>query len=259
MSRIGVIWVGFNTEEYVEASLRPWIEARRDKLGGHEFVICAVNQPFKGFEVTEIDDTKEALLARMAALQIDNVISYNDDNPVAVTETEARGAALRWLVEQGCEISVMCDSDEFWTTEQIARALSFVATHPHHVWWRVCLRNYVFDDSTYLVEPFTPPRIHRLKVQGTLTAAGFEQDNDIWYGRVDGMPISQRELPSATIPRGSVWVRHLSWPNSPRSRRKIEYQLRARCWPSCTFAWDDSQGGLIFNPALPAPETARDE
>lgn len=255
MSKIGIIWVGFNCEDTLERSLAPWIAARRDRLNSHEFAICAVSVPFEGFGEEATDKTRTLLGFASTRDDIDHAIVR--DKPMK--ETEARGAALRWLTEKGCVLSIMVDADEFWTIDQISKAITFMEERPFLCWARVCLKNYVFDTKTYLVEPFQPPRLHRLTYQGVYRAVGFEQDNDVRYEMLPGGAlVGQEGLPHATVPKNLVWVRHESWPNSNRSRLKIEYQLKGRNWPSCSFSWDDSQGGLVWNPSLPIPETETD-
>lgn len=253
--RIGVIYCAYQTEDLVEASLRPWIEARQTRLAGHDYVICAVSVPFEGFPNDQPEDRTRAILgAHAQAGDIDHAIVR--DHPMA--ETEARGAALKWLVEQGCDTLWQVDSDEPYETAQIAAICDFVAARPLVTWFRLCLRNAVFDSKTYLVEPFTPPRIHRVTtVRGCFyTADGFCDDNNVSYrdswhtGRPD------TAFPSATVPRQLAWIKHLSWLNDDRSRRKVAYQ-QGRGW-TCSFDWDDAQGGLIWRAGQPVPETARD-
>lgn len=254
MSKIGIIFCAYGTLDLTPASLAPWLAAKAARLGGHDYILAAVSCPFSGFPDAKDDGTVDYLFKQVGHEKIDHLVV--SDTPIP--ETEARGRALQWLVGQGCDLSIMVDSDEFWTIDQIAKVITFMVDRPFLCWAKVCLKNYVFDMKTYLVEPFAPPRIHRLAFQGAFTAAGFEQDNDVWYSRIDGMPISQQEMTSATIPKGLVWVKHLSWISNERSRKKIKYQTVGRGWGSCSFSWDDSQGGLIWNPALPVPETAVD-
>lgn len=257
MSKIGVIFCSYGTLDLTPASLAPWLAAKASRLDGHEFLVAAVSCPFSGFPDAKDDGTVESLRKCLDEGQIDHL----ETNSFPIPETEARGRVLHWLAGHGCELSIMVDSDEFWTADQISKALSFMESRPHLAWVRVCLKNYVFDTKTYLAEPFSPPRIHRLFYRGVHphSAVGFEQDNDVWYEQRAGGPrVSQGQLPSATVPRSQVWVRHHSWLSNERSRKKIEYQLIGRKWPSCSFSWDDTKGGLIWNPDLPIPETETD-
>lgn len=253
MSKYGIIWVGHQCEDTLERSLAPWIEARKSRLGGHGFVICAVSEPFEGFQQGEHDNTRLQLYAHHQNGEIDNLIV--GDEPTK--ETKARGDALRWLRAQGATHLWQHDADEFITTDQIAAIARFVEARPVD-WYRLSLRNQVFTPNQHLVEPFTPPRIHRVHNPGGFVAAGFHQDNNVYYERPwDGERILDTQMASLTVPKGVAWIAHESWLNNSRSKSKIDYQ-RARGWPNCSFSWDDSKGGLIWNPSLPIPETETD-
>ncbi len=250
---IGLIYCAWQAADLVPLSLTPWIEAKRARLGGHEFVICAVSVPFESFPQTEqLDDTLHLLRLQHAPREIDHLIS--GDKPMK--ETEARGAALRWLISQGCTHSWMVDSDEIYTTDQIAAICGFVTSRPLTPWFRLSLRNAVFNAETYLVEPFTPPRIHKLAMVN-LAAFGFWDDNNVLYRSTGGTLVRDIELSHLTVPKQCAWIKHLSWLNDARSKAKIDYQLNGRKWPTCSFAWDETKG-LVWNEALPIPETAHD-
>jgi hypothetical protein len=263
--KIGVVYIAWQSEDLLTASLQPWIEARATRLGGNDFVICAVSVPFEGFPQEEKRDKTQALLAAKHDLgYIDQVIM--GETPLA--ETEARSRALDWLKTQSVTEVIQVDADEIYATSDISSIFTFVAKRPEIAWFRLCLKNYVGingDGKTYLVEPFTPPRIHRINLQGGFTAYGFYNDNDICYtGGITRNVKRQDQFPSMTIPKSVVFVPHYSWPASERSHRKIRYQIEGRKWPSCSFSWDDTKG-LIFNEAhvralgQPLPETAQDE
>lgn len=251
MSKFGIIWVGYQCEDMLGRSLAPWIAARRDKLGGHEFVVCAVSVPFEGFEAANHDMTRLQLYTSQQTGEIDHLIV--SDEPMK--EVDARGAALQWLRTQGATHIWQHDSDEFITTDQIAAIARFVEVRPVD-WYRLSLKNQIFTPNQHLVEPFTPPRIHRVHNPGGYIATGFHQDNNVYYERPwNGERILDTQMASLTVPKGVAWIAHESWLNNPRSKAKIDYQ-RARGWPNCSFSWDDSQGGLIWNPSLPIPETS---
>lgn len=252
--KIGVIWVGFQTEDYVRPSSSPWIAAREHKLCGHEFLIAAVSVPFQGFDVGEHDNTRVVLHEFAQMGKIDWLIAH--DTPMK--ETDARGEALRWLVAQGVTHVWQHDSDEFITVQEIAAIIRFIEARPHVDWFRLSLKNQVFTPSQYLVEPFTPPRIHRVDIGG-YQAHSFYQDNNILYGgKVTRDLKPDMEFPHCLVPKSVAWIRHASWLNNSRSRAKCAYQAARWGADKCTFAWDDSKGGLIFNPAMPAPEIARE-
>lgn len=250
MSKIGIIYCAYNTREYVCPSLWPWVNIQY-KEGTPEIVICAVNVRFARFNADVEDGTREMLRGYLERGEIDYLI----DGPDNIPETTARGMALHWLKDQGCDATWMVDSDEFYTIPEIGRILTFVSNNPWSTWFRLSLKNYVFDDRTYLADPFTPPRIHRIRLRG-YEAHSFSADNDIQYGGIITRDIiPQDQFPSMIVPKEVAWVKHLTWQNNLRSKKKIEYQLKGRGWPQCSFSWDDSKGGLIFNPALPTPKT----
>lgn len=256
--RIGVIFTAWQTEDMVNESLRPWIQARHDRLGDNDYLICAVSVPFEGFSQDEkLDDT----VVNLRVYSKDHVIHHHIWQETPMKETEARGQALRWLLDRGCDITIMVDSDEFYQLAEIERIFSFVASRPSIAAFRGSLKNYVGipDDKTYLVQPFTPMRIHRVQ-HGSYQANSFWDDNNVLYrGTITRDFKRDIDLPVGQIPKVVAWTKHLSWPNSIRSQRKIDYQLNGRKWPTCSFGWDDARGGLIWNPAMAAPETAREE
>lgn len=252
--KIGLIYCAWQAADFVPLSLTPWIEAKRARLGGHDFQICAVSVPFESFPQDEVRDTTRSILgAHAQAGDIDHVVVK--DRPMK--ETEARGAALRWLVGQGVDLIWQWDSDEITTADEIERTLRFVESKPLVAWFRGSLRNYVFDQRTYLTEPFTPPRIHRVRVGG-YQAASFWDDNNVNYHGTITRDIKKdmNQFPSTAIPKAVAWVRHLTWLNDARSRAKVLYQ-QSRGW-TCSFDWDDARGGLVWRDGQPVPETAQD-
>lgn len=241
---IGLIFCAYGTKDYVHQSLRVWLDLR---AAGHQVTICAVNVRFAGFE-GEDDGTREVLRGYLERGYIDNLI----DGPDNVPEAIARGTALQYLRDK-VDLIWMVDSDEFYTMDEINSILRYMEENPWIAWARLCFKNYVMDDKTYLAEPFTPPRVFRVWA-ASYRVHSFSGDNDIAYGGTITRDIlSQERFASATVPKEIAWVKHLTWQSNDRSRRKIAYQT-ARWGNVCSFAWDDTQGGLIFNPALPRPK-----
>lgn len=263
--KVGVIYCAYNTVDMIDRSLDPWVKTRAlGQIGSqtdpavHDFLVCAVNVAFAGFPITSEDGTRERLRASRDAGNIDHLIEGPDNIP----ETTARGMALTWLMSQGVDLIWQVDSDEMYTIAQIDLILQTVNLNEWADWFRIAFKNYVFDEKTYLAEPFTPPRIHRVKPHryANLRPHQFIADNDIGYmtkGEIDGTVWSQDSLTSALIPNPSsrMQIKHITWMNDERSRKKVLYQ-QVRGW-KCSFAWDD-QKGLIFNPALPVPKVIRE-
>lgn len=239
MSKFGIIYTAYNTEDYVGATIAPWTKAREEKWGGHEYVICAVSCPFKKFGIQTTDKTLAILQKWMGAGAIDCIITK--DEPVE--ETDARGQALTWLTSQGVDFTWQADSDEFFTKDNVEKITKFVC-NSMATWFKVSYKNYVFENEVFLVEPFTPARIHRIKSAG-FEAIGFWDDNNVKYKNpVTGEMKNDVEFANVTIPKTLAWVKHMTWLNDFRSRLKIEYQ-KARGW-QCSFAWDKDHG-LVWN------------
>jgi hypothetical protein len=240
----GVIFCAWGTLDLVDKSLAPWIELRRQG----KCKICAVSVRFAGFEGDD-DGTREYLRGALECGDIDHLV----DSPDNILETTARGMALTYLKDQGVTHVWQVDSDEWYEIDQINRIIEWVKANEFIVWHRLSLRNYVFDEKTYLADPFTPPRIHAIDSRSSCIAEQFYEDNAIMYrGTITNQLFPDKAFASDTIPESVAAIRHLSWPNSLRSKKKCEYQ-KARWGNACSFIWDDSQGGLIFNPALPRP------
>lgn len=259
--RIGVIWVGYQCEDLLKDSLSPWITARKTRLGGDDWVICAVSIPFKGFEQpTALDSTVTSLsMGPLLGGQIDHLIT----SETPMTETEARGVALRWLRDVGkVEATWMVDSDEVYLEKDIVAISSFIVANPFVSSFRVSLRNAVFTKDQYLVEPFCPSRIHRIKT-GSYIADSFWDDNNILYrGTITRDFKRDTEFASMTVPKECAFVKHMSWLSNERSRLKCEYQIRR--WGQSSYRWNEKTNSVAFNEdyyrarGLPLPAVARE-
>lgn len=260
MARFGVIFAAWQSEDLLDESLSPWVAARQARLGGHEYVICAVSVPFVGFPQPEVlDGTVSSLQRALGSGDIDQLVT----SPIPLTEVAARGEALRWLVTAGCTVLVQADSDEAYRESDILGVARWVEANPFSVWARVSLRNAVFTRDQYLTEPFTPPRVHRVRV-GSYRAHSFWDDNNVLYGGTITRDLKRDvdAFASATIPTALCHPRHYSWLSDTRSRDKVAYQRRR--WGHCSYQWDETTQTLAFDPTyysrrgLPLPEVAID-
>jgi hypothetical protein len=262
--KIGIIYTAYNCEEYLVKSLTPWAKARRTKLGGHEFIICAVSVPFKNFECPNPDATP-SILAINAIEEFPAYTGFVDNDtfvhvtkpikgpgaidkailePKFIAETEARTLALDYLKSAGVDIVWQVDGDEFYTEEEIQKIIRFVEMQKFIPWFRIAYKNYIFDEKTYLTEPFTPARIHRIRLGNGLVATSFWDDNNILYQDSE-VKTRDVQIASLTIPKALAWVKHLTWLSNDRSRQKVEYQLR-RGW-KCSYQWNYEKNCLEFN------------
>lgn len=247
MKKIGVLYCGYNTEEYVEQSLQTWTNAKLDRLMGCEFVICAVSLPFLEYKGDSFKDkTQDILWEFYNGNLIDRLIT----EPEYIPEWVARDIAAQYLIGQGVDAIWLVDSDEIYDEQSIANILQYVELERFCSWFRIPLTNYVFDKQTVLEEKFCPPRIWRVNTNGyKLNECIF--DNDFSYkGTVNTgygfqeVLVKDKDLPSKTIPSRLVDIKHFSWLSNSLSKRKIAYQV-ARGW-QCSYKWDDING-LSFN------------
>lgn len=252
--RVGLIFSAYQTKEYVERALQPWVDYRMGNLltpGAHDLRICAVSVRFAGFEGND-DGTRDIL--RRA--RDDGEIDYLIEGPDNVPETTARGMGLQWLSNRGLDVAIQWDSDEIVTIEEIERMLAYIESEPFVAAFRFSYRNLVFTSNQWLAESFTPMRVHRFK-HGSYAADRFYDDNNVMYrGTITRDFRQDISFPVMTVPETIFAPLHYTWLSDLRSKKKVAYQ-KSRGW-SCSFDWDDSQGGLIFNPALPRPKVVRE-
>jgi len=241
--KYGIIFCGYNTEDYIKDSLAPWI-------GRDDCVISAVSIPFQEYsrQVFFEDKTIEILHEHFNRGEIQHLTTF----PRFIKEHEARNLALR-KIKEPVDAYFLVDSDEIYTKENIERIFEFVETNPM-CWYKVALRNFVFDKDTYLEEPFTPPRIFRTNFLG-LNTPSFSWDNDMTYNHQEGQ-FSHNQIPFLEIPKEVAWVDHYTWLSNSLSKRKLQYQM-AHFQGVCSFDWDEEKG-LIFNEAyyknIPKPK-----
>lgn len=247
--KIGVIYCGFNMEEYIDDSLSPWVQAREERLGDNEWVISCVSVPFKEYRdmETKEDGTRDILRDYYNTFKIDSLIT----EPDFATEAEIRDRALQFLLKSGCEIIWLADADEFITTQQINDICDYVTLNKWISWFSISYKNYVFDNSTYLELPFTPPRIFRVTTNGYKIKEIYHDNDCLYTGQITGLgelkivDVSYKLLPTKVIPQSTAWIRHMSWVSNEKSKLKCEYQEKHFGKGICGFKWEDNQ--LKFN------------
>lgn len=263
MSKIGLIYVSYNMEDYTKKSLPVWMQAKQQNLGGNEFVISVVSVPFeeyKDFNV-ELDQTIPYLQEKLQSGEIDNLIT----EPKFIKEHLCRDVALKYLLSRGCDIICMADADEFFNLEEIEKIFDYVKLEKFTTWFSIPYKNYVFSERNYLKEPFCPPRIFRVKSNG-YELDSFYFDNDLVYkgtivefNKFVNKEISYKMLPSKVIPSKLVWIRHLSWISNEKSKLKCFYQQN-HFGGQCGYKWNELDNKLEFNGefykvnGLPIPE-----
>lgn len=253
-----IVYSAYNSQEYVEKSLTPflthpncWVVASSRRFG-------LFPEPRKDFTVDILNFLKNKYPNQFVGID-------SDKEPVK-REHEAKNRALEIFSEFSKEIDApvidyvwIVDSDEFYSTEEIQKVIDFVDSPEFSttVWFSIPLKNFVFDENTFLSEPFCPPRIFRTSFSmgwtvppGNFYLHSFFWDNDIAYANKDDLVHEQIPLYNhdsfarKTIPTSEVWIKHLSWLNNNRGKKKVEYQESH--FGHCGFKWVEGKG-LEFN------------
>ena len=119
--KIGCLYTAFNCKDCIKDSLLPWIEAKKVKLNGNEFLISAVSVPFEEYKdiTSEDDGTVDILDEYLKRSEIDNLIK----EPKFIKEHIARDNALQYLLKQNIDSFIIIDGDEFYSLDQISSIL----------------------------------------------------------------------------------------------------------------------------------------
>jgi len=258
MKNFGIIYCGYNTEEYVLDSIEPFLKQKNH-------VVSAVSVPFA--EYKEIDNIHDNTTEILRELVNQKKLKYLVDSPKYISEAEARNLALDHLKKYNLDYIWIVDSDEFYTEDDIAAIEDYVEQSEKHL-FKVSFRNFVFDENHYLEEPFCPPRIFSTKIplpscssphcclRGRLTwnpsqkreflnLEKFYWDNDIVYS-YNELSAKYTEISDIiTIPSSVARVRHYTWFNNNIGKRKVEYQQKH--FGHCGFKWNEENSCLEFD------------
>ena len=235
MKKYGILLCAYNTADYIDDCLESFI-------GDDRFVISAVSVPFLEYRSQEDlnDGTTDKLREYLNKGDIHNLV----DRPKFIKEHEARNLALKFLKDSGVDYIFIVDSDEIYSKEDLDNIVEWVENNPAN-WYRVCLKNYVFDKDTYLADPFDPPRIFTVN-SGNLMLANMYWDNDFLFFNTDTNQLLKYTdvKNNLRIPKEVAWVTHYSWMNDEIGKRKVEYQQNH--FGHSSFKWDKNNG-LTFD------------
>tara|TARA_R100000231_G_scaffold47988_1_gene41096 strand:+ start:589 stop:1350 length:762 start_codon:yes stop_codon:yes gene_type:complete len=235
MKKYGIIYCGYNTEDYVLRSIEPFLN--RDN-----YIVSAVSVPFKEYKgIDELHDHTTDLLRELVEQK---KLKYLVDSPQYVTEAEARNFALFYLRKYNLDYIWLVDSDEFYTDEDIKKIENYVESSNKNL-FKISLKNHIFDLDHYLEEPFCPPRIFKTKIDNKFLLEAFYWDNDICYGS-DGKLVKFDAIEEpTTIPKEVAYIPHYTWLNDRIGKRKVEYQHRH--FGNCSYKWNYDNHCIEFD------------
>lgn len=245
--KIGVIFaIHCNSESEIESVLKPWIELESNY--NHQIVKTAVSYTFaENRNIFSKEENAQTIKYLKNSNHFSFIFSDEDDETGEFEEAKVRDKALQYLKTQNVDVICIWDGDEFATAEQLKNIFSFVEKYDEFCWYSISYKNYVFDENTFLTDPFTPPRIFRTRFYNA-SIGRFYLDNDISY-EAEGQEFRFQGFPHRIIPKEIAWVKHLSWLSNERSRRKVAYQKAhfAKYGGECSYAWDEKENKLIFD------------
>lgn len=248
--KIGIIAQGRNCADVLDAVLTPWIKA----MEKHDIHICLTTATFKEMEkLGELPSNTDSTWNKFdeyATKYAKNISAVKFDNYVTEAAARDRGRQVLMAKDINADLIWLLDlSDEYYTTKQIDDIIAFVKSEPFTVWFRLSLKNYVFDTKTYLEKPFTPPRIWRTKIGG-YKIDSCVYDNDFSYINAGGAQISDKSLSNYIIPKSVAWIKHHSWLSDARGKQKVSYQnLHFSHGAGCSYRWNNEENKLEWNPA----------
>jgi hypothetical protein len=245
MALIGILFCAYNCDHSIDEVLKPWIEVKL-RNRPDQFLFSFSYGQFK--EYADLFGAAPIVYPAWFDRHKSNIDFFQLLPPLS--EAENRNAALKPLLEAGCDLIMLVDcQDEYFTVKQIDDIFNKVRLERFVSWFSIQYRNFVFTDQEYLAAPFTPPRIFRVNTNGYKLLNLF-YDNDFSYGmncfefnKNCEKIVSYKDLPNKLIRNEPVI--HLSWMSNQVGKSKVEYQV-ARGW-SCSYKWNEIENKLEFN------------
>lgn len=247
--KLGLIVTQYNEITYIKDCLESWITYKEKNTSISLKIACVdgcfVSNLPENNSITSKDGSLEYLEELLKEGKIDSLTKLDKQE----TEHSARNYALNYLLSQNCSYIGSIGIDEKFHVEQIDSIVSFIKRNEFICWFSIYYKNYTFLPTTYTLG-FCPPRIFKINYQGWQLKEWYFDDDPLY--EKDGQKKSYKEFPSLKIPENRVLVRHDSWLNEPRSKRKVLYQEnhfspKLNRGFGCSFKWDDKEDKLVFN------------
>lgn len=241
--KIGLIYTSYGCKEYLDGSLGPWLELKKEL--GDDLLIASVSVPFKEYEGWQDEDEQ-------SGTYLLSVSDYVVLDPKYIQEHEARNIAFQWLKKEKVDYYWLWDGDELTSVDEIKRMIRFVKNNYLNTWFKISYKNYIWDKNHYLSEVFAPPRIFSsssyfdgIKV----FAHRIAWDNDVVYHDDDGhIQFQQSKLSNIVIPSAVACPKHYTWLNDIRSKNKIKYQeAHFSHGAGCSYKWNEKTQSVEFN------------
>lgn len=232
--RIGVLGCFFGKPEYLDSCLEPWLQVDGE-LEDHEFVFAVVNAQFKERAHLEGITEDEEMQNKLYWYESQNYLDFLFVSESPLYEHQARNVPLQYLLKRDIDYLILLDLDEFWTTDQIYKAIEIIEKNQDYTTFDVHMKNIIFDGN-HFIRGFHPPRIFSNRKNGGML--NFVWDNDIRYK--DGSLNPNRGL----IKEEELFIKHLTWLNED-GEKKVEYHMKH--FGTCSYLWDKREKKLELN------------
>ena len=188
----------------------------------------------------DIDDTETPIqLLKEHRGFVDYICLGKESN-----DSFSRNSPLQHLMAYDLDYIWLLDQDEFYSEEDIKKAIQHIKDNPKSQTYKINFKNFVFSKDQY-IEDFNPPRIFSTKVNGKTSLSHFYYENDVAYN-IDDKIIDYKNLLISQIPKQSCFPDHYSWVGSNEFlKAKVKYQLK-RYNGICSYEWDEKNNKLSF-------------
>lgn len=232
LTKIALVLVGYK-ETGLMSCLAPWLDLKYGVT--NENTGIQVSAPAKDLQIEialcsalfkERWDAGETyqndMMARQAReLERQGILTFIEiKNPIL--DYESRKACWHYLRGTYPDLIWELDADEFYSREEIERAVAWIRENPYYDFYRINFKNYFgIGRELKYVKNFSPVRIINNRRNGGVN--NFYFDNDIVFQNNIRTP----NCAGITIPK--VNPRHFSWvfQTAEEAQKKINYQLAA--------------------------------
>lgn len=213
-------------------------------LDKKDIEIAACSFRFSDFPGDKNDENINVLLD--IVYNSKNCTLFHDKSGI-YSEYEARNKGLSHLLDVGCDVIMVVDSDERYNEKDVDFLLEVInnPSFEENAWYSINFKNYIFDEKTW-IDGFCPPRLFNVYFKD-YELKEFYWDNDVFYNSMNvylSSTVDYKELPNAVIDKSKLHIKHLTWLGE-RAIQKVHYQIKH--YGQCSYKVKEDGTGIEFN------------
>lgn len=244
MQKIGILGCGAECEDVIDKIFTPWFELKKN----YNLIFSAASTQFKEYFDNKVLFNNSATIKKLEEYKekklIENIIEDNSD-----LEHKVRDKSLQFLLNQNVDLVWLLDfCDEYYSINDIINIINWINRKDNSfiTWFSIPFKNYIFDEKSW-IDGFCPPRIFRINSY-PYKLNKMIWDNDCEYRSVNQGSISYKALSNKSIPKNLLnnGIKHLTWLNNEKSKKKIDYQLK-HFQNNCSYKWNEEKKCVEFN------------